>query len=514
MAAAISMAIEQGADIINLSMGGTKVSDEMLLISIEKALDAGIAVVCAAGNTAAPTVVYPAAYEGTIAVSAVEAQGESVTFASRYSNSGDWIDFAAPGSNIISTIPGGYSVKNGTSMACPMVSGALALMFSADPLLTSQQAIQILKDSARDFGAPGKDSLYGCGVLDLQAMTQLHQQLLLPDLPVSIIPTGSTILENSPISITTGTLHGRVIYTLDNSEPAEGGTVWPNTPVTFPEETEQLTITARTVSGSGALGTCVPFRYRFVPRVTTLTQDSEMISDVIPGYGVAYQDPVLNMSCRRYRIQLEAGQAFCITPPAEDAAVQYALFDAEGSGAKQLKFTETAEGLLWCNPSKEAKTVFLSLLLKEEPSAPQDTPYSFQFTRQDAPEEVIPAETKPKKPQANKPVHSDESDEASTQSQPTQAVQSPTRPAATVATEPAPQTAAETTFPEYEEDWLYAMEEPTETTQAARPTEQFPEEEEKRPGAALDFPVLLAVGIVLLFGLALSLLVYFTARKS
>ncbi|NCB49212.1 MAG: hypothetical protein EOM53_00825 [Alphaproteobacteria bacterium] len=79
---------------------------------------------------------------------------------------------AAPGDNVYSTIAGDtYGYKSGTSMATPVVTGAVALMRGAFPYLTAQQVVQILFDTATDLGTPGVDDVYGHGLLNLNAAT-------------------------------------------------------------------------------------------------------------------------------------------------------------------------------------------------------------------------------------------------------------------------------------------------------------------------------------------------------
>lgn len=85
----------------------------------------GGVVIFAAGNDNIPYGV-PASYEKVIAVGAISSNGRKSSF----SNYGDWVDICAPGSNIMSTISGGYAYMDGTSMACPQVSGVAALIAS------------------------------------------------------------------------------------------------------------------------------------------------------------------------------------------------------------------------------------------------------------------------------------------------------------------------------------------------------------------------------------------------
>jgi thermitase len=85
-----------------------------------------------------------------------------------WSNRGGSVDLVAPGNGYTIASGGGYAVGTGTSYASPMVAGAAALLFSLNPGLTPAQVQDILKQSADDLGAPGCDTSYGCGRLNLE----------------------------------------------------------------------------------------------------------------------------------------------------------------------------------------------------------------------------------------------------------------------------------------------------------------------------------------------------------
>ena len=126
LAYAIEWAVDQGADVINLSLGTTYFS-QVLQDVIADAESKGVIIVAAAGNNNSDVLQYPAGFEHVISVSAVDQSNVKASF----SNYGSWVDVAAPGLGITSTITGtdgyGYASWSGTSMATAFVSGAAAL---------------------------------------------------------------------------------------------------------------------------------------------------------------------------------------------------------------------------------------------------------------------------------------------------------------------------------------------------------------------------------------------------
>jgi subtilisin family serine protease len=127
LAYAIEYAVANGADIINLSLGADCDSD-VLKEAIDAALANNVLVVAAAGNDGSNVPQCPAKYFGVIGVTAVRSDNSVPEWA----NYGDWVQLAAPGEGITSTIVGpegaGYASWSGTSMATPFVTGAAALV--------------------------------------------------------------------------------------------------------------------------------------------------------------------------------------------------------------------------------------------------------------------------------------------------------------------------------------------------------------------------------------------------
>jgi subtilisin family serine protease len=144
VANAIYYAANNGAHVINMSFAGLGmplIMDQAIQYAYEK----NIVMIAAAGNHNDDFVFQPAAYPQVIGVAATDSYDQRTSF-SAY---GYDVDLAAPGSSIISTIPGGsYSYMSGTSMASPMVAGVAGLILSRNPHLTAEQVRTILISTA------------------------------------------------------------------------------------------------------------------------------------------------------------------------------------------------------------------------------------------------------------------------------------------------------------------------------------------------------------------------------
>jgi thermitase len=124
--AGIIWAANNGADVINMSLGGPSTSSA-LEDAIDYAWSKGVVIVAAAGNNGDTTPMYPAYYSNCIAVAATDANDAKAS----WSNYGNWVDVAAPGVSIYSTLmENGYGYMSGTSMASPHVAGLAALVLT------------------------------------------------------------------------------------------------------------------------------------------------------------------------------------------------------------------------------------------------------------------------------------------------------------------------------------------------------------------------------------------------
>jgi subtilisin family serine protease len=147
VATGIVAAVDLGARVINLSLGGPTPT-QALADAVAYAQQKGVVVVAAAGNSATAAQFYPAAYPGVVAVAATD-PGRHLYAWSDY---GDWVSVAAPGCNVAPTLSGGYSDFCGTSSATPIVAGLAALAISAAPAATSAQIVAALENGALPIG--------------------------------------------------------------------------------------------------------------------------------------------------------------------------------------------------------------------------------------------------------------------------------------------------------------------------------------------------------------------------
>lgn len=154
--------------IINLSLSGP--ANTLLEKAVRATIDKGTILVAAAGNegpNAKP--VYPAAYADVIAVTAVDRSMKPYRRAVR----GEHIDIAAPGVGVwtAASISGGRQ-KSGTSFAAPFVTAAASLLLGANPDMRPNDVANALAQSASDMGAPGKDAIFGWGLLNARTLCQ------------------------------------------------------------------------------------------------------------------------------------------------------------------------------------------------------------------------------------------------------------------------------------------------------------------------------------------------------
>lgn len=185
--------------VINMSFGGYMVS-AALRTAVENAANAGKVLVAAAGNEGANAnykgeLAVPASYNNVISVGATDNTNKIAYFSQHNS----LVDLCAPGHKIYSTNhDGGYEEASGTSFASPITAAACAVLMAADHTMTSTEVENLLKETALDFSAKGRDDYYGHGMIQLDTALAMVS----PTNPLSI----DTFTVDKPTGQTLGTL--------------------------------------------------------------------------------------------------------------------------------------------------------------------------------------------------------------------------------------------------------------------------------------------------------------------
>ncbi|MEZ5543210.1 MAG: S8 family serine peptidase [Pseudomonadota bacterium] len=227
----------QRADIVNLSLGGYSFSQSEQNV-IDQVRGQGVMIVAAAGNDATSSLFYPASYNGVLSVSAVDINQQ----AAPYSNFGAAIDLAAPGGNTAADVNGDgypdgvlstsgddssgsppqylYRFLQGTSMATPHVAGTLALMKAVTPTLTPADIDNLLLNGqlTTDLGTPGRDNVFGYGLIDAHRAVAAAQGGITPVPPTLVV---------SPSALNFSTLGTTAFISVANGG---GGTLTVNPP--------------------------------------------------------------------------------------------------------------------------------------------------------------------------------------------------------------------------------------------------------------------------------------------
>lgn len=145
LAAGIRWAVDNGADVVNLSLGSSR-DDPLVRKAVADAVDNGVVVVAAVSNRGVTDLPYPAAYPGVLSVGATDGP-RLAGFSDRGA------DVAAPGVRVVAAVPGGYSRATGTSFAAALVSGQAALIRGKKPRMAAERVTGFIESTARTVGA-------------------------------------------------------------------------------------------------------------------------------------------------------------------------------------------------------------------------------------------------------------------------------------------------------------------------------------------------------------------------
>lgn len=163
LAAGIIWAVDHGAQILNLSLGGIT-PNATLHSAVNYAYNQGALLIAASGNDGSGNIRYPARYDVVVAVGSTN----SINQRSGFSNYGSGLDLVAPGESIYSTNPGGdYGYRTGTSMSTPFVSGLAAILWGMMGYGSASRVETAMEKSALDLGSAGWDTEYGYGLIQM-----------------------------------------------------------------------------------------------------------------------------------------------------------------------------------------------------------------------------------------------------------------------------------------------------------------------------------------------------------
>jgi subtilisin family serine protease len=186
VAAGILFAVDAGANVINLSLGGQS-TIQAVEDAIRYATQQNVLVVAAVGNGRSDVPFYPAAMAEVVGVAATRNDDTRWSL----SNYGSFVEISAPGYAVYSTYHDlnnayhGYNYMSGTSMAAPHVAGLAGLLFSQNPGLTVEALRTLMRTTAVDLGDPGWDGYFGHGRIDAFAALAAGAPVLAADASVS-----------------------------------------------------------------------------------------------------------------------------------------------------------------------------------------------------------------------------------------------------------------------------------------------------------------------------------------
>ena len=256
VAEGIVYATDNGAQIINMSLGGTSLGLSEFL-ALQHAWDNNVFTAAAAGNDGdlSNPVLYPAGYLYAMSIGATDNLDNIASFSTHNA----FVEVSAPGVDILSTVPvntyeGGWS---GTSMATPHVAGLAALLYSAFPDMKNWQARAMLQSAVVDRGAVGWDQFYGYGRISALSLIGTPQptgdnlQILTP-------PDGGVLPPGSLLSLLWNPVNGASSYRITANLPTGGTVAFTTTSPYYtrhpfkPTPTGSYTVTIEALNAVGA----------------------------------------------------------------------------------------------------------------------------------------------------------------------------------------------------------------------------------------------------------------------
>lgn len=301
--AGIQQAIEAGADIINLSLGGVAYSAPFEE-KVKEAYRNGVAVFGAAGNDGTNAFYYPGSYEGAVSVAALDKNNQKASF-SNYSSK---VRYSAPGVGIYSasnSSTSSYASMNGTSQATPIISGIAAILLSSGKVEGEgakrvDQLLALMDKSSVKVTGSGM----GKGYIDLYKALGLDTITTAPSAPVVSLKGGTYKTEKLQVTLTSspGT---KIYYTLDgknidfrDGKISQGAILYTTGEMIDIEGKTTITLKARAVNErNGLLGKQLSVTYTLKPiasavkilsatgdRIVAKGKSIQLKAEVLPSY--------------------------------------------------------------------------------------------------------------------------------------------------------------------------------------------------------------------------------------
>lgn len=349
----VEYAIASGADVISMSWGGGAPSDVEQEV-FDVAYAANIVCVAAAGNDNVADPMYPASYNHVISVGATDENDNKADF----SNYGPTIDVMAPGVHIwssVATTDSSYEFYDGTSMACPFVSGLAALMLSYLPTLDVDEIENCLKTTANNIDTQNPDYIGQIGAGRVNA----HQAMLcIPTEPLAQFETNfvGSGCTNQPIQFynsSGGILPMTIEWNFENGIPS---TSTEENPIVFytANGTYDVTITVTNSLGTDTYTGSITI----APPTAVLSGDAAIIAGYqvplqlnltgTPPWDVVYTNGINNFTLNNI---METPFTFDVSPPNTTTYTLVSVMDSYCNGSvsgSALVISETPEGCLDC----------------------------------------------------------------------------------------------------------------------------------------------------------------------
>lgn len=363
----IRYAADNGAKVVNLSLGGTSYS-AALLDAVQYATNRGLVVVGAAGNQGSNITFYPASFVEAIAVGATDEYDEWWSL----SNYASWLDVTAPGSSIWGTwwdpaiSANSYGWLSGTSMATPHVSGLAALLWSYKPALSAADIRSIIQQTAVDKGTAGFDNYYGWGRINAGAAMTLATSWS-PSTPTpttppptatrtptkTATPTNTPPPTATPTPTWTPTFTPTASQTRTHTPTATGTATWTFTPAPTAMQTATVTRTPTASNTPTASPTVSQYLRRVNAAGTSFTDSLGQVWSPDQAYasgGWGYVSGTAKSSTTAvngtvddalYQKYREAMTEYDFTVPngSYDVILKFAEFGATATGKRVMKIT-------------------------------------------------------------------------------------------------------------------------------------------------------------------------------